>query len=113
MLDRACALINSEHLRTEDNMNALPDGITLDEMTMEDYELWLADSSLGVSPHFDTRDRIAAYLARNPGLSTVARLDGRIIGAALCGHDGRRGSIYHVAVAEQHRRLGIGRRMVA
>lgn len=85
-------------------------------MTIEDYgetlELWLADPSLGVSPQFDTRGRIAAYLARNPGLSTVARVGGRIVGAALCGHDGRRGSLCHVGVREGSRRRGIARQMV-
>jgi ribosomal protein S18 acetylase RimI-like enzyme len=29
----------------------------------------------------------------------------------LCGHDGRRGLIYHLAVARDHRGRGLGRRL--
>lgn len=29
----------------------------------------------------------------------------------MCGHDGRRGSIYHTAVDKKYRFLGIGRKM--
>ncbi|HBM32724.1 MAG TPA: GNAT family N-acetyltransferase, partial [Lachnospiraceae bacterium] len=38
--------------------------------------------------------------------------DGRIVGSILCGHDGRRGCLYHVCVDEDYRRHGIGKRMV-
>ena len=51
----------------------------------------------------DVSDSPAAlkdFLARNPGLSTVAVLDGRLAGAALCGHDGRRGLLHHLAVRD-------------
>ena len=37
---------------------------------------------------------------------------GKIVGAILCGHDGRRGCLYHVCVDEAYRRRGIGRAMV-
>jgi ribosomal protein S18 acetylase RimI-like enzyme len=48
-------------------------------------------------------------LERNPGLSCVACADEKIIGAVLCGHDGRRGWIYHLAVAPTHRRQQVGK----
>ena len=35
-----------------------------------------------------------------------------IVGGILCGHDGRRGCLYHVCVREDYRRLGIGKAMV-
>ena len=38
--------------------------------------------------------------------------DGRVVGAILCGHDGRRGCLYHVCVHEDYRMHGIGRAMV-
>jgi ribosomal protein S18 acetylase RimI-like enzyme len=53
-----------------------------------------------------------AYLTRNPGLSRVAVQNEQIIGAVLCGHDGRRGLLYHLAVAPGLRGQGIGRRLV-
>lgn len=61
----------------------------------------------------DSPEELARYLTRNPGLSTVA-LDerGNLIGAVLCGHDGRRGFIYHLAVARSQRGQGHGRAMM-
>jgi ribosomal protein S18 acetylase RimI-like enzyme len=56
----------------------------------------------------DARDEIAGYLERNPGLSRVAEADGKIVGVALCGHDGRRGWIYHLAVARAYRGRQVG-----
>ena len=49
---------------------------------------------------------------RNPDTSVVAVEEGRIVGAILCGHDGRRGCLYHVCVAEEYRMQGIGKAMV-
>jgi ribosomal protein S18 acetylase RimI-like enzyme len=42
----------------------------------------------------------------------VARHKVRIVGAVLCGHDGRRGYLHHLAVAPAHRHNGIGRALV-
>jgi putative acetyltransferase len=41
-------------------------------------------------------------------MSFVAKTEGRIVGAVLCGHNGRRGYIHHLAVHPQFRRKGIG-----
>jgi putative acetyltransferase len=60
----------------------------------------------------DSREEIGEYLKRNPGLSRVAEVDGAIVGAALCGHDGRRGWIYHLAVAGEYRSHGVGKQLV-
>ncbi len=57
----------------------------------------------------DSREEIAGYLARNPDLSRVAEENGEIAGAVLCGHDGRRGWIYHLAVAARFRGRGVGK----
>lgn len=90
--------------------------IAVRAMTIEDYEealqFWLCIPELGVSASFDSRERIGGYLERNSGLSTVAVLEGRIVGTALCGHDGRRGSLYHVGVAPEYRGRGIATRVV-
>jgi GNAT superfamily N-acetyltransferase len=57
----------------------------------------------------ESLDRLAA---RNPGLMLVAEAEDRIVGTALGAWDGRRGWIYHVAVAPELRRTGLGRRLI-
>lgn len=79
--------------------------------TIQDYDevytLWQATPGVGLSAA-DQRESIAAYLERNPGLSFVARVEGRLAGAVLCGSDGRRGYLHHLAVAPEFRHQGIG-----
>lgn len=60
----------------------------------------------------DSQSELASYLQRNPALSYVACDSGDIVAAALCGHDGRRGFIYHLAVAPTHRGRGVAQRLV-
>jgi len=82
---------------------------------IEDFDaviaLWRRTEGVGLNES-DTRRANTAYLRRNPKLSFVAEKDGRIIGAVLCGHDGRRGYLHHLAVSKRHRCRGIGRRLV-
>ena len=61
----------------------------------------------------DSREAIERYLLRNPGLSFLAEVAGRIVGCALSGHDGRRGYVQHVAVEASHRRQGIAQTLVS
>ena len=86
------------------------------EMTMEDYEqvycLWKKIRGFGIRSIDDSREGGKRFLKRNPTTSVVAEEDGRIVGSILCGHDGRRGCLYHVCVDEEHRRRGIGKAMV-
>jgi ribosomal protein S18 acetylase RimI-like enzyme len=56
----------------------------------------------------DKPDEIAKKLKHDPDLFLVAERDGRIVGSVLGGFDGRRGMVYHLAVAQSERRLGIG-----
>jgi ribosomal protein S18 acetylase RimI-like enzyme len=60
----------------------------------------------------DSIDGIAAFLERNTGCSFIVKDDNKIIGAIMCGHDGRRGLIHHLAVDTQYRRLGIGKKLM-
>lgn len=73
--------------------------------------LWQATEGMGLNSA-DTPDQIRRFLERNPGLSTIAESEGSLVGTALCGHDGRRGFIYHLAVDQGARARGIGRRLV-
>jgi ribosomal protein S18 acetylase RimI-like enzyme len=89
--------------------------IEVRELTISDYNpvytLWEASEGIGLSDA-DSKEGIKRFLARNPGLSFIA-LDGKqLVGAALCGHDGRRGYIHHLSVAKSHRRRGIGKSLV-
>ena len=89
--------------------------IQIREMSIKDYDLvyalWEVSEGLGLSDA-DSKEGIRHFLSRNPGLSFVA-LDGeQIVGAALCGHDGRRGYIHHLSVVKPYRRQGIGKSLV-
>lgn len=83
---------------------------------MADYKevlhLWRNSNGVGLNES-DTRGAIAGYLRRNPGMSFVARDGNELIGTILCGHDGRRGYLYHLAVLPRFRRRGLGTRLVA
>ena len=85
-------------------------------MTIEDYEkvhaLWMTIKGFAIRSVDDSREGVELFLKRNPTTSVVAEKDGKIVGAILCGHDGRRGCLYHVCVHPDHRRRGIGRSMV-
>jgi len=82
------------------------------EMTLTDYDevhhLWLGSPGITLEDD-DTRDRIALYLKRNPGLCFVAVADSHIVGTVLCGHEGRRGILRHLATKPAFRGTGIGR----
>lgn len=86
-------------------------------MTIEDYEqvhaLWMQIKGFAMRSIDDSREGVSSFLGRNPGISAAAVEDGKIVGAILCGHDGRRGCLYHVCVAPDYRRRGIGKAMVA
>jgi len=60
----------------------------------------------------DTREEIAKKLAHDPDLCLVAEEDGRVVGTVLGGFDGRRGLVYHLAVAPPHRGKGLGRALM-
>jgi ribosomal protein S18 acetylase RimI-like enzyme len=56
----------------------------------------------------DQPDEIIKKLERDPDLFLVAESRGEIIGSVMGGFDGRRGMIYHLAVAKDHRQQGLG-----
>ena len=85
-------------------------------MREEDYDavraLWMTIRGFGIRALDDSREDVARFIRRNPTTSVVAEADGRIVGSILCGSDGRQGALYHVCVAREYRRRGIGTRMV-
>lgn len=72
------------------------------------YALWMSCKNMGFNDVDDSRAGIEKFLLRNPDTCLVAEENGEIIGVVLGGQDGRRGYIYHMSVAEAHRRRGIG-----
>jgi len=90
-------------------------GTTVRCFCIEDYDavlaLWRRAEGVGLNES-DTRRAIAAFLRRNRRFSFVAEKGGRIVGAILCGHDGRRGYLHHLAVAKRYRKRGLGRQLV-
>lgn len=89
--------------------------VSVRAMTEEDYEevyrLWRTIKGFGIRSMDDSREGIERFLRRNPTTSMVAEAEGEIVGAILCGHDGRRGCFYHVCVREDYRQQGIGKSM--
>lgn len=90
---------------------------TIRTMTLQDYDglraLWMTIHGFAIRSLDDSREGVEQFLKRNPNTSVVAVTDtGEIVGGILCGHDGRRGCLYHVCVREDYRRHGIGKAMV-
>lgn len=88
----------------------------LRKMTIEDYEallaLWQSTPGLGLRSLDDSREGLGRFLRRNPETCFVAEADGVLTGAILCGHDGRRGYIYHTVVRPDCRGQGLGAALV-
>lgn len=89
--------------------------IVIRPMTEDDYtkvyELWKTIRGFGIRSMDDSREGVGRFIRRNPSTSMVAETEGEIVGAILCGHDGRRGCFYHVCVREDCRKRGIGKSM--
>jgi ribosomal protein S18 acetylase RimI-like enzyme len=85
------------------------------EFEIADYDaavrLWSRVEGVEIAEG-DSREDLMLYLSRNPGLSRVAEENGNIVGVVLCGHDGRRGFIYHLAVDPAMQQRGVARQLV-
>lgn len=88
----------------------------ISKMTVADYvqvhQLWLATPGMGLNNVDDSEDGIARLLARNPETCFVARAENAVVGVILVGNDGRRGYVYHLAVAVKYRKNGIATELV-
>lgn len=85
-------------------------------MTIEDYEgvysLWQSIDGFAIRSIDDSREGVERFINRNPNTSVVAVDGDKVVGAILCGHDGRRGCLYHVCVNKDYRLRGVGKSMV-
>lgn len=85
-------------------------------MTIQDYEgiyqLWITTPGMGLNDLDDSKEGIEKYLHRNPTTCFIAIENEKIIGIIMSGHDGRRGYIYHTAVAIEYRNHGIATTLV-
>ena len=90
--------------------------LTIRPMTIDDFEqvhsLWMEIHGFGIRSIDDSKEGVERFIRRNPTTSMVAVCDGKIVGAILCGHDGRRAGLYHVCVQENYRKHGIGQKLV-
>ena len=84
------------------------------EMTIKDYdetiELWKNSPGIALSKA-DSKPKITKLIKRNPRLGFVAHDGNKLVGAVLCGNDGRRGYLYHLAVDKTYHHLGIGKKL--
>jgi ribosomal protein S18 acetylase RimI-like enzyme len=89
--------------------------LIIKNFTIEDYstafKLWKTDDNVGLSSA-DTIEGIKIFLKRNLGLSKVAIINGNMVATLLCGHDGRRGYLYHLFVDKSQRRQRLGSKLV-
>jgi N-acetylglutamate synthase len=85
------------------------------EFCIDDYDaaflLWHRVEGLEIAEG-DDKEGVAQFVKRNPGLSRVATNGSIVVGVVMCGHDGRRGHIYHLAVDPAYRRYGLGKHLV-
>jgi ribosomal protein S18 acetylase RimI-like enzyme len=93
----------------------MKDTIHTREFSINDYdaavELWKRVEGVEIAEG-DDKESVARFLSRNPGLSRIATDGSVIVGVSLCGHDGRRGHIYHLAVDPRYQGTGLGKRLV-
>ena len=86
------------------------------EFSISDYDaavqVWQRVEGVEIAEG-DDKEGITQFLARNPGLSRVVVDGSAIVGVALCGHDGRRGHIYHLAVDPAYQGRGLSKRLLA
>ncbi|BCB27307.1 N-acetyltransferase [Sulfurimicrobium lacus] len=74
--------------------------------------LWQGCDGIRLRPENTSEWSFRRFLARNSGVCLGAWEADRLVGAVLVGHDSLRAYLYHLAVAETHRRQGIARQLV-
>lgn len=85
-------------------------------MRKSDYKqaciLWNKIEGIGLRKLDDSCEGVGKFIDRNPTTCFVVEVENQVVGTILCGHDGRRAFIYHLAVAKEKRNFGYGRDLV-
>ena len=86
------------------------------KMDIKDYleviDLWKSTEGIGINDYDDSKKSIKKFLEKNPNSCFVAEYNKKIIGTILGGNDGRRALIYHLMVKPEHRKNGIGKKLL-
>src|ERR1051326_4906415 len=89
--------------------------IEIRQFKISDYEaalaLWTKVEGIEIAEG-DEKEEVERFVKQNRDLSRVAEDSGGLVGVALCGEDGRRGYIYHLAVEPGYQQKGLARRLV-
>jgi ribosomal protein S18 acetylase RimI-like enzyme len=85
-------------------------------MVIENYNeivnLWKNTDGVGLNENDDSEKSIKIFLEKNPDTCFVAEYNNEIIGTIMAGNDGRRGHIYHLMVKPEHRKNGLGKKLL-
>ena len=88
----------------------------INTMNIEDYNeimsLWKNTDGIGLSGNDDSKESIEIFLNKNPNTCFVVEYKKEIIGTIMAGSDGRRGHIYHLMIKPEHRRNGLGKKLL-
>ena len=88
----------------------------IEKMSIDDYEeiyqLWSKINGITLRSVDDSKEGVDRFIKRNPKNNFICKIKGQIVGCILCGHDGRKGFIYHTVVKENQRGKGIGKKLV-
>lgn len=89
--------------------------VSIRKMKVSDYDqalaLWKRTPGMGLSAA-DEKEEVRKFLKKNNALCFVAFAGRELVGTILCGEDGRRGYLYHLAVDANCRKTGIGKSLV-
>jgi ribosomal protein S18 acetylase RimI-like enzyme len=86
------------------------------KMDIKDYkeiiELWKNDQCIVLHYRDDSKKSINNFIKKNPNTCFTVEFKKEIIGTIMGGNDGRRGLIYHLFVKLEHRKNGIGKKLL-
>jgi len=85
-------------------------------MVIDNYNeiinLWKNTDGIGLTGNDDSKKSIKKFLEKNPNTCFVVEYNKEIVGTIMGGSDGRRGHIYHLMVKPEHRKNGLGKKLL-